>query len=69
MLLMLLIGISNVTCVSLTLTPNEATTVSWAIMTCPLIDADNTCYFTRQIMTCELIDIVYFSLGTGNIEF
>ena len=37
-------GISNVTCVCLTLTPKEATTNSWAILTCPLIYADNTCY-------------------------
>ena len=28
--------------VCLTLTPKEATTATWAIMKCPLIDADNT---------------------------
>ena len=66
---MLLMGISNVTCLCLTLTPREATTVCWAIMICPLIDADNTCYLHWKIMTCEPIDIIYFTLGTGNFEF
>ena len=37
-------GIRDVTCVCMILTPNEVKTVSWAIMPCPLIDADNTCY-------------------------
>ena len=34
-LLILLMGIGNVMCVCLTLTPMEAKTVSWAIMTFP----------------------------------
>ena len=46
-LLILLMGIRNVTCVCLTLTSKEATTDSWPIMTCPLIDADKTCYLHR----------------------
>ena len=62
-------GISNVTCVCLILTPKEATTVSWVMMTCPLIDADNTCYCTGQIIAYEPFAIVYFNLGNGNFEF
>ena len=46
----------------LTVTPKEATTVTWAIMTI-LVNC------TRQIMTCEHIDIIYFTLGTDNYEF
>ena len=30
---------------------------------------DNTCLLSRQIMTCELIDIVYFTFGTADYEF
>ena len=40
----------------------EATTVTWAIMTI-LVNC------TGQIMTCEPIDIIDFTLGTGNYEF
>ena len=30
---------------------------------------DNTFNCTRQIMTCEPIDMIYFNFGTGNYEF
>ena len=46
-LLIELMGISSVTCMCLTPTPKEATTVRWAIMTCPLIDEHNTFYLYR----------------------
>ena len=53
----------------LILTPKEATTVTWTIMKYPWIDANLLVNCTRQMMTCEPIDIVYFILGTGNLKF
>ena len=52
------------TCV-LRVTHKEATIVTWAIMTYLLIDTDNT----REIMTYEPVDIIYFTLRTGNYKF
>ena len=67
--LLLLMGISNVTCVCLTLTPKEAIAVSLTIMTCPLLMRTILFICTGQIMTCEPIDIIYFTLGTGNFKY
>ena len=54
---------------SLTSIPQEATTVTWAIMTYLWLMQIKLVNCTRQIMICEPVDIVYFTLGTGNFEF
>ena len=58
-----------VTCMCLTLTPKETTKVSWAIMTFLWLMQILLAICTWQIMTHEPIDIIYFTLGTGNFDF
>ena len=49
-----LMGIGNVTCLSLAITVVNATAIIWATMTV----LRQYLYYTRQIMTCEPIDII-----------